>query len=194
MKNKLLVFEGIDGVGKSSLSHQIKEYLNTQGIAALCFEDEEKVDGFNQIKPFIKSKVAIEASLFFYLASAIYKSKLIDLLLQDSWVVCDRYVYSTIAYHLAKGVAPALIPDLSTVPIRKPDLFILLKAEEDVRISRLKLRTYSTPEDFLPKSPGSFYDQMEKSLESHQPIIINNSGQTPEETLAEIVTYLALPG
>lgn len=106
MKGKLVVFEGIDGVGKSALCRALCDQLRTQkGIPAVVFEDvEDRRSGFNLIKPFIKEQVPATGSFLFYLASAIYKSVLIEKLLRTSWVICDRYIYSTLAYHHTRGV------------------------------------------------------------------------------------------
>ena len=62
------------------------------------YEDYERSDvGFNILKPFIKKNTPIDSSLFFYLASAINKSAMIEKLLKQSWVIADRDVYSTFA-------------------------------------------------------------------------------------------------
>lgn len=193
MKNKLVVFEGIDGSGKSSTSRLLKDELLAKGISAVCFEDiEDKNNGFNKLKKFIKSEATIESSLFFYIASSIYKSKLIKELLKTQWVICDRYVFSTIAYHLAKGINPKLIPYLNKTSILLPDHFILLKTEETVRLKRLKTRPDTTSEDLTPKTPGSFFDQMEQSFESYKPTIIDNTNINIHETIDQILKILKI--
>jgi dTMP kinase len=127
MKNKLIVFEGIDGVGKSTIIRELKRRLTLRGIKAICYEEvEDKKRGFNKIKSFIRRKVPIESSLLFYLASSVYKSALISRLLKNSWVLCDRYVYSTLAYHRVNGVSRRLISRWADVPLKKPDFLFLL--------------------------------------------------------------------
>ncbi|MDO8499777.1 MAG: hypothetical protein Q7S66_03905 [bacterium] len=55
MKNKLVVFEGIDGVGKTTLCSALKHELAKRGIMAILYEEiENKKSGFNKIKSFIK--------------------------------------------------------------------------------------------------------------------------------------------
>lgn len=76
MKHKLIVLEGIDGVGKTTIARLLKEALTRRGIPAMVYEEHEKRDaGFNVLKPFVRKNAPIEASFFFYLASAIYKSQ-----------------------------------------------------------------------------------------------------------------------
>ena len=142
MKNKLIIFEGIDGTGKSTTVKLLRDELSKRGINVVCFEEiESKSEGFNILKAFVKKETPIESSLFYYIASSIYKSKIINELLKTKWVICDRYVYSTIAYHLSKGVDPKTIPDIKTLPITSPDFFFLLKTDEDTRINRLNKQT-----------------------------------------------------
>lgn len=113
MKNKLVVFEGIDGVGKTTLSILLRDKLIDQGIKTIRYEDIERENcGFNLIKPFIKTQVPIDSSLLFYIASAIYKSQQIEKLLKHYWVICDRYIYSTFAYHKIRNADFSFIPDI----------------------------------------------------------------------------------
>lgn len=75
MRGKLIVFEGIDGVGKTTIAKLLKEELLKRGIPTIRYEDSERMaEGFNVIKPFIRRKAPINASLFFCVASSIYKS------------------------------------------------------------------------------------------------------------------------
>lgn len=191
MKNRLIVFEGIDGVGKTTLSHLLVEALRTRNIKAICYEDvEDKGKGFNVIKPFIKKEVSIEASLFFYIASAIHKSTIIASLLEEQWVVSDRYVYSTLCYHKVRGARLSLLPPLESLPIIQPDFFFLILTEESVRKQRVTIRMNSKDEDNVPNVHGTLVNEMEKALLSFNPIIIDNSMDDPKNAIAQIMQIL----
>jgi dTMP kinase len=193
MKNSLIVFEGIDGVGKSSTARVLQQNLLIRGIGAICYEDwENKSDGFNSIKSFIKKDVSLESSLFFYIASSIHKSTLIKELLKKQWVICDRYVYSTVAYHLARGIKNDVIPDISKLPILIPDYYFLLKTEESIRIKRLQSRSSTTSDDLEPKTVGSFFDLMERSFELYNPKIINNSNVDIDVMVNQILKIIGV--
>lgn len=186
MQNKLIVLEGIDGVGKSSLSKALPEALIKKGIPTVRFEDiEEKTAGFNALKPFIKENVSAEASFFFYIASAIHKSSILNELLKKSWVVCDRYVFSTFADHRHKGVKIEL--DLDKLPIRKPDHFYLITLPEEERRRRITERGgVLTKEDQQEKIPGSRPFQFEEVIRSFKPTEVQNTGSF-QDTLEKIV-------
>ncbi len=192
MQNKLIVFEGIDGVGKTSLSKGLVDKLRTAGMPALRFEDiEDKLGGFNLLKPFIKENVPIESSFLFYLASAIYKSSILKNTLKETSIICDRYVFSTIAHHKQKGVDLKI--NLDELPIIKPDYFFLITLPENTRRSRIISRgEILTPEDKEVKVPGSRAFHFEEIIKSFNPTEIENSG-TMEETLEEIMSKMNLP-
>lgn len=187
MRNKLIVFEGIDGVGKTTLSKLLRDELVNQGVKTIRYEDiEEKNSGFNLIKPFIKTQVPIDSSLLFYLASAIYKSRQIERLLKHNWVICDRYVYSTLAYHKIRkaGLSPVL--GIKKIPIRLPDFLFLIKVADNVRLNRIKNRLANNADDFKVKTNRNFTGKMEKEFEGFKPIIIDNSHLTPVDAMEKI--------
>jgi len=187
MKNKLIIFEGIDGVGKTTLSKLLQNKLEKLGFKTVRYEDiEEKNSGFNQIKPFIKTQVPIDSSLLFYIASAIYKSQQIKKLLKHNWVICDRYIYSTFAYHKIRNANMSLIPDMKKIPIRLPDFLFLIKVNDDIRLKRTKVRSDNNAYDFKIKTSSNLIGKMEKELEEFKPIIIDNSYSTPTDIIKKI--------
>lgn len=187
MKNKLIVFEGIDGVGKTTLSKLLQDTLVKQGFKTIRYEDiEEKNRGFNQIKPFIKTMVPINSSLLFYIASAIYKSQRIEKLLKHNWVICDRYVYSTFAYHKIRNANMSLIPDMEKIPIRLPDFLFLIKVNDGIRLKRTKARSNNNAYDLKIKTNRNLIGKMEKEIEGFKPTIIDNSYSTPTNIIEKI--------
>lgn len=187
MKNKLIVFEGIDGVGKTTLSKLLQNRLMKQGFQTVRYEDiEEKNSGFNQIKPFIKTHAPIDSSLLFYMASAIYKSRQIEKLLKYNWVICDRYIYSTFAYHKIRNADMSLISDMKKIPVRLPDCLFLIKVNDDIRLRRARSRSNNNAYDFKIKTNRNLIGKMEKELEGFKPIIIDNSYSTSKNVVEKI--------
>jgi dTMP kinase len=192
MKNKLIVFEGIDGVGKSSLARALVEYLRNHKIAAVCYEDtENKQEGYNLIKPFIKKNATIDASLLFYLSSAIFKSRRITELLQHYFVICDRYIYSTLAYHKIRGAKNNLIINYQKLPILSPDYLFLITANEQMRIKRIKARKKIDLDDLKTKKRGNLVWKTEQEYKKYAPIIIDNSENNYNVALNQILKILA---
>lgn len=179
MQNKLIVFEGIDGVGKTTICKELKKELKKRRIRAVVYEDyEQKNQGFNILKPFIKQAagLSIDTSLLFYLSSAVYKSEIIKKLLRKQWVICDRYIYSTIAYHKIMGCSKSILPNLNKFPIIKPNFCFLIMVNDKIRLSRVKERAVITKSDRMPNKKGTYANKMETELKKFSLIrIINNS-------------------
>ena len=179
--NRLIVFEGIDGVGKTTMSKSLTEWLRANGIPAVRYEDvEDARAGFNLIKPFIRENVQIEGSLLFYLSSAIYKSSRIDELLKEKWVICDRYVFSTIGDHLSRGSIVASSSLIEKLPIRMPDYTFLLVADEVDRALRNRERPDQKKDDLLTKDDAPRLSLMEEELMRHADSIIDTSDGASE--------------
>jgi len=176
---KLIVFEGLDGTGKTTLSREVVSRLRVQGIPCVRYEDiEEKQSAFNTIKDFVQTQCTVETSFFFYLASALHKSAKIRVLLESSWVVCDRYIYSTIAHHLALGMSRTLIPHIDALPLVKPDYFFMMSVDEKTRLQRAEQRAGSTCEDKQEKyAKDSLLGKKEKVILSFSRIIRKTSGE-----------------
>ena len=186
MKNKLLVFEGIDGAGKSTVCRAVAKELQKKGIRAVVFEDlHAAISGFDRIKPFVKKRVRGEASYLFYLASAVHKSEKIEKLLREHWVLCDRYVYSTIAHHQALGVRTGIVA-MDDLAIHVPDHAFWLVVEEGRRLRRLKKRGAPAPEELEKKTASNRFGKMEKAFAHLRLARLSNDGSL-EETVQTVL-------
>lgn len=187
-KNKLIVFEGIDGVGKTTIALELKKALMKRGIPVIFYEEYElKHPVFNSIKSVVK-KIPITGSHLFYLASSIYKSQVIKKLLERHWVICDRYFYSTNAFHKASGSSLEIKP---LNDLLKPDFAFILTIGEKLRSQRVKQKSLITKSDLIPKKAGSLPYKMENLLKKMNLINIDNSLPI-EETIQKITSYIKL--
>ena len=165
------------------------------GVTALRYEDiEDKHEGFNLLKDYVRSTASVEASFYFYLASALHKSARIQALLKEQWVICDRYVYSTIAYHVAKGFPRSAVPDLAQLPLKMPDYFFLVTVSERERLQRVSKKIGATTDDAIPKSLGNEVQTREDVFKSFNPLVIDNSENDPQISLNVILKYLKSEG
>ena len=185
-KNKLIVFEGIDGVGKTTIALELKKVFKREGLPVIFYEDyEQKHPGFNALKPLVKT-IPVTGSHLFYLASAIYKSQVIKKLLKKHWVICDRYFYSSIAHHKARGsnLKMGRLKDLL-----KPDYAFLLTLDETTRQKRVKQKEKITKSDLVFKKQRSFPCRMENFLKKMDLINIDNSTSI-KETVTKISSLI----
>lgn len=185
-KNKLIVFEGIDGVGKTTLAFELMKFLRKKNLPVILYEDyEKKHPGFNSLKPLVKN-IPITGSHLFYLSSAIYKSQVIKNLLKTHWVICDRYFYSSLAYHKAKG---SNLKTLKLNDLLKPDYAFLLTLSEKIRHERIKQKIRKTKADLVVKKAGSLPFKMERLFKKMKLIEVDNSVSI-EKTLKRIESLI----
>ena len=103
-KGFFIVFEGIDGCGKSTQATKLFQFLEDRGIkAALTREPGSYGDEFcSAIRSLIKHFQDDINTLFLFLADRDYHTKniILPLLVDNNIVLSDRYYHSTLIYQL----------------------------------------------------------------------------------------------
>jgi len=107
-RNKLIVFEGIDKTGKTSVARAMVKYLNNTGIKAI-FTFQPGDDNYGILAPLLRSlckdkrwQIHDLTNFFLFLADKVeHVTKIVLPALKDGkTVICDRWWYSTFAYQL----------------------------------------------------------------------------------------------
>lgn len=148
-KGKLIVLEGIDGSGKSSHVALLAERLDKEGYKAA--RTAEPTDGAigTLLRRYLKGELAASertiAALF--LADRLDHIQkaggLMDMLREGYVVVCDRYLYSSIAYNCAsEGVDWVADINRAAHDLLKPDLVVYLNLPLTVMEQRLQHRNF----------------------------------------------------
>ncbi|MBQ4443346.1 MAG: dTMP kinase [Clostridia bacterium] len=148
-KGKLIVLEGIDGSGKSSHVALLAERLDKEGYKAA--RTAEPTDGAigTLLRRYLKGELAASertiAALF--LADRLDHIQkaggLLDMVREGYVVVCDRYLYSSIAYNCAsEGVDWVSDVNRAAHDLLKPDLVVYLNLPLAVMEQRLQHRNF----------------------------------------------------
>lgn len=148
-KGKLIVLEGIDGSGKSSHMALLAERLDKEGYKAA--RTAEPTDGAigTLLRRYLKGELAASertiAALF--LADRLDHIQkaggLLDMVREGYVVVCDRYLYSSIAYNCAsEGVDWVADINRAAHDLLKPDLVVYLNLPLAVMEQRLQHRNF----------------------------------------------------
>lgn len=137
---KLVVIEGVDAVGKTTIARMLEEIL---GYTYLYTPQAP----FSVIRSLVEEMEDINTRFFYYLASVVGVQPQLKLMLSSGKkVVIDRYVYSTIAMHTVLGARVNSI-EMRKLPIVWPDVGILLTAQTDIRIKRIESRAKQPTHD-----------------------------------------------
>ena len=139
-----VVFEGVEGSGKSTQSRALKRRLTRAGHPARLIHEPGGTPTGERIRRWLKGGRAISplAELFLFAASraSLAESVIRPALTDGESVVCDRYVFSTLAYQgYGRGLELALIHQLNQVATGGllPDIVVLLDIPPEAGFNRL---------------------------------------------------------
>ena len=127
---KLITFEGIEGVGKSTQINLVLDWLKTKGFSTKLLREPGSTTFGEKIRELLLSKDSdisahTELLLMFAARSEMIKEHLMDS--REDFILCDRYFHASIAY---QGYGRKLSLDLINLLINgvncpTPDLTII---------------------------------------------------------------------
>jgi len=136
--------EGIDGSGKTTQARRLVKTLTRKGYDAVYTTEPSKgiygnIIRKNILQGNIRVPTVVEAVLFAADRDYHIENEIKPLLKAGKVIVCDRYVYSSIAYQGAADVNIEWIKEINKHAI-KPDLAIYIDVPPDIVINRIKRR------------------------------------------------------
>jgi len=187
-KGILIVFEGIDGSGKTTQAKILLEKLQKKGLDAVYFQEPSQ----GKWGRIIKEKALILDSLtpqeevdLFQKDRRDNVEKNINPALKDKKVVIlDRYYFSTIAYQGARGIDPEWIRRNNEKFAVKPDLVFILDIEAKNGLQRIEDRKKKDKlferEEYLVKVREIFKGFKGKGF-------IHIDGAKPKEEISRVI-------
>ena len=139
-----IVFEGIDGCGKSTQLAMAANVLRERGLDVV--ETREPTDGAfgRRIREMASSddRVTPETELeWFFEDRREHMSDVVEPAIDAGRVVLsDRSYVSTVAYQGARGLDPASILAASEAEFRRPDLILVFVLSPDEGMARIEAR------------------------------------------------------
>lgn len=150
MAGRFISFEGGEGSGKSTQLRRLAARLAAQGVPVATTREPGGTPGAEDIRGLLvegepgRWDGRVEA-LLVNAARADHVSRLIrPALAGDTWVLCDRYVHSTLAYQgAARGLDEAELRQLHAFATGDlwPDLTIVLDVDPALGLARAAGRT-----------------------------------------------------
>ena len=169
MKNKFITFEGIDGVGKTTQINLFLKKIKKNNFKFNLFREPGGTELSEKIRDVLlnnNNNIAdITETLLFLTARSDLVNKKIKPKLKkgDSYIICDRFLDSTLAYQsFGRGIDLNLIQSITNVVVGSaiPSTTFLLDCNIDVSLKRLgeKDRMESSGKDFLLKVKEGFLE------------------------------------
>ena len=150
-----IVFEGIDGTGKSTQLHLLAESLHRLGYAVVSTREPTDGPYGRKIRELFVDRGTVshgeELELFIADRQQHVQEVIVPALADGCIVLCDRYYLSTIAYQGANGLDPDFIMSRNK-DFPAPDLAIILEMDPAQGIHRIRNQRNEHPNSFEDES------------------------------------------
>lgn len=201
-----VVFEGLDGSGKSTLMGALERELSQKGLATLRTREPGGTPLGDEIRNLILrtegSAPTPRTELLLYEAS---RAQHVDLVIRPSlekgqWVLCDRFTASSVAFQAGGREIPVAwverLNEFATSGV-KPDVTVLLDLSVDESRRRRSQRESNSgsQQDRIESESDVFHEKVRQGFLRQAETdpghwIVLDAGLTPDELLRELLSRL----
>ena len=144
-----IVYEGIDGSGKTTLAGELEVFLNSRGIKTCTTVEPTRTNIFGKFIRFcLTRKIYLPQEFFqklYFWDRIIHMREIKRFLANGITVICDRNFFSTIAYGYSSDVDIKIIIRWHRKAIQKglivvPDVIFLIDLPPEVAMERLRAK------------------------------------------------------
>lgn len=197
MTGKIIVIEGYDGTGKTTLAQRLASEHDARSVTesvSVFFPNPKGVTEFTQDMYSLMRKYTTldeDVKLLMFMANHIINIKLMNELKNDGHlVICDRSILSTLAYQfLTVRRLKELLMTLN-VPILNYDKAFVLTASTEAIKSRMMSRGTDTLDDYFMSNLAAIrtcYHTMTYDIYSEDKcVMIDTSNLTPDEVYKSV--------
>ena len=205
MSGKFITIEGGEGGGKSTFILGFKAALKVRTIEAVATREPGGTPGAEEIRALLLTghikrwDPYSEALLLFAARRDLIVNLIKPTLSKDMWVLCDRFVDSTIAYqgsggglsvdfikNLYEGIAEGLVPDATFILDIDPEIGLARAQERLTATGNEEGRFEQMPLAFHQKIRQSFLDL---AAENPHRYCVLDATDTPEALVAYALAF-----
>ena len=164
-----IVFEGLDGSGKSTQQQLLNDKLQSDKISNISFREPGSTVVGEKIVKILQSDQKLsplsELLLFYVSRSAIIEEKIKPALANYDVVICDRYFYSSVAYQgYGRGMNIGFINQINDEVVKNiiPDLIFYM----DISWEEKKKRKGINIKDRFEKEDRVFHNKVRSGYKS----------------------------
>jgi len=190
LRGKLIVIEGIDGAGKTTIAKYLANTLISKGFKAIYTREPYHPQIIKLLENKGKELGAIMEALLLAADRYLHIQEVIKPHLEVGYyVICDRYYYSSLAYQTARGADINWIRTINFFIIR-PDVSIYLDVNPEVGLSRLSKNSerrlrYLEDIELLRKVRSNYLNLVRK-----EELIYVNAEKPLSEVKADVVSII----
>lgn len=196
---KFIVFEGIDGAGKTTQIKLLCSALESLGIKCKTTVEPTELPSGRLLRRALSGelkKTPIEMAEMFAADRVLHNTdpeEGISRMLADGYtVISDRYYYSSLAYQgAALGYDTVARLNLENKDIRRPDICIFLDLTPEKSLERIGGRGESKEIyenfDYLTRTRAMFFDVFEKLRQNGENIVVIDASGTVDEVAKAVL-------
>lgn len=181
-----IVFEGIDGSGKSTQAQRLADYFKTRSVPViLTAEPSDSPSGL--LLKSLKSRLdpETEAQLFIEDRRHHVQNVILPSLAAGYSVICDRYVYSSVAYQGSRGISPDEILNRNFQFAPVPDIVFLIEIPVELAMERIRKNRSGNFSAFEKLESLRQVDRIYRSLDRKE--IVRIDGTKIEQQVAQAI-------
>lgn len=201
-----IVFEGLDGSGKSSLMNSFEAELSSKNLSVLRTREPGGTVLGDEIRQLILRKdgqaPTARTELLLYEAS---RSQHVDMVIRPAlqrqqWVLCDRFAASSIAFQAGgREIAESWVENLNQFATDglEPDLTVLLdlSVEESRRRRQRRQLGNNDQEDRIESEADSFHQRvrqsfLEQARKAPHKWLVLDAALTPDQLLQQLKAHV----
>jgi len=195
---KFIVFEGIDGAGKTTQINLLREALEKRGYSCAVTAEPTDLPSGKAIRRALAKEVdstPLQMAEMFAHDRELHNTDAqvgIEKLLKDgTTVICDRYYYSSLAYQgTVLGYDTVAALNLDNPNIRTPDICIFLDLTPEKSLQRIGARGEAVEMyenlDYLTRTRTTFFEIFDKLRQRDEKIAIIDADGSVEQVSARI--------
>lgn len=200
MTSKFIVFEGIDGAGKTTQIKLLRDKLAARGIECYITAEPTDMPSGKLIREALSGRVKTTTA---EMADMFARDRVIhnkDMekgigshLERGICVISDRYYYSSLAYQGSElGFETVAALNLDNPDIRTPDICLFLDLSPEKSLERIGKRADTPTEiyenyDYLEKTRKMFFDVFDRLRARGEHIEIIDASGSAEEISDKII-------
>ncbi len=199
-KARFIVFEGIDGAGKSTQIELLRTALEKRGIKCKTTAEPTELPSGKEIRAALggkTEKTPMEMAEMFARDRALHNTHpeigINGMLAESYTVISDRYYYSSLAYQgSVLGYETVAALNLDREDVRTPDLCVFLDLTPERSLERIGKRgeaaeIYENLE-YLTKTRETFFSVFEKLRERGENIAVVDASGSVEEVAEKVLS------
>ena len=138
----LIIFEGIDGSGKTLQAKRVTSWLKDKGLPVVSFSEPTSGKYGKRIREIMhygRKNVTPQEELDLFLKDRQedVQNNILPALEKNSIIIMDRYYYSNMAYQSALGIDIKVIQALNEKIAPRPDMVIILDIDVQMGLHRI---------------------------------------------------------